>query len=444
MQAFVDSASHQEVINGAIAIKANYIAQNRLTDVNNPFLNPDPDATIINHSNGSRAISGDEVRTFMAASSLAHSLDGWIYLAHSIESFLMGDKSIAVHLAYYSELRGAMSFLACEGIGVLNHIHCSSDVSGNCARFPLTGNGGPGTHKFVWDALAGYLASLTKPKNEILKIFIYNGKNFEEWLNAIPNSSTIISNEVIKQWIAEWSFDVNQFRTDRNLRNEVSYRPKKLKDNSTIDLTHAIQKLTSFWNVLEPKGSEKFSLLDQFLLKKFFKKIHHYITTELGFSLGYEDMIESAFRNLRLPLSIAQKSFFTSQNDHQLFISANNTANDPVNGIVPISIIARATLMLRLTIGYSSNILSNAGILKTEMDFFFNNIGIDNGFWNQNNKPNNFIELWDDVGESITEIAAWLNGRTEPVTLYELNRELANELILYKQINRAGFWGMNF
>jgi len=136
MQAFVDSSSSHEVLNGAITIKGSYLTHNRVIDLNNPFL-ADTDLAIRNHRNSSRIISIDEARTFIAASSLSHSLDGWGYLAHAVESLLKGDKGIAVHLAYYAELRATMSFLACEGIGALNHLHFCTDSSGNFSTFPL-------------------------------------------------------------------------------------------------------------------------------------------------------------------------------------------------------------------------------------------------------------------------------------------------------------------
>jgi hypothetical protein len=438
MQAFVNSASSQEVFNGAVTIKSNHLAHLRFIDTNNPFLDSDTDDVIKNHNSGSRVITVDETRTYLAASSLMHSLDGWVYLAHSIESFLKGDKGIAVHLAYYAELRATMSFLACEGIGVLNFRHFCATSGGHCS--PCSHR--LGTHKFVWEALKEYLNSPSKPKEAILKEFVYSGKNFLEWLNAIPNSSALIADRVIKDWITEWSFDVNLFSTDKDLRNEVSYKPKRLKDNSNIDLTDAISKLSSFWNLLEPKETEKFSLLDKFLLKILFQKVYAYIVS-LGLTLTYDDMLEATFRNLRLSLTDSQRAFFTSGSNHQLFTSAKNISNDPINGILPLTMIARSTLLLRLTIGYSSSFYKSAGITKGELHFFLDTFGFNNGFWKQTLTPNNFTELWDDVGESITEIDRWMGEHGPNTSLIEMNNELADELISYKQINRAAFWGLN-
>lgn len=60
---------------------------------------------------------------YIAASSLLHATDGWSYLGRSLLSLLRGDPHRCRHLAYYAELRAAMSLLATEGIGVFRNRH---------------------------------------------------------------------------------------------------------------------------------------------------------------------------------------------------------------------------------------------------------------------------------------------------------------------------------
>jgi len=427
------------VSGGAVIIKTNHVAHNRLIDQVNPLLG-DTDSAITDHQNGVRPITQDEAATFLASSSLCHAIDGWIYLAHAIDSFLKGDKGISVHLAYYAELRGAMSFLSREGIGTLNHHHICILETGQVSKY----NNNTGTHKFAWGALDFYIQSNAKAKDEILRVFSYLGKDFIEWQNAIPNASSIMSDQVVKDWLRQWSFDINKFNFDRTLRNEVSYRPKKLQDNSITDIAGAFRSLSSFWYLLEPKNTERFSMLDQYLLKKFLWKIHGHIQVVLSKTIDFDVLLEDTFKNLKLTLLPSQKSFFRSPNDHDLFLNANNTALDPVLGINPISIIARATLLLRLSIGYSSNNLVSAGVTKSELNFFLNNIGVNNGFWEGNNIPDDFADLWDQVSDSISDVDSWLNGRTTAPSLKEVNNELSYELSLFKQINRASLWGIRF
>src|ERR1700722_6306108 len=54
---------------------------------------------------------------YISASSILHCADGWSYLGRAISCLLTGDPHRVVHLAYYAELRAALSLLASEGIG---------------------------------------------------------------------------------------------------------------------------------------------------------------------------------------------------------------------------------------------------------------------------------------------------------------------------------------
>lgn len=439
MQAFVDGASRNNSLDGAGLIKGGHIMHNRLLDLTNPLLGNNLDLVAQAHKANTRAITKDEACTFLASSSLCHSLDGWIYLSHAMDSFLKGDLGIAVHLAYYAELRGSMSFLATEGIAVLNNHHIRVDGNGNVGVF----NARKGTHIFTWEAINHYILSPSKPKEDLLKAFQCLGKNFFEWFSAIPRKNLLMADKVIQEWLKEWSFDISHFTTDRNLRNELSYRPRKLQYNSISQIEEPLHKLSSFWRPLEPQNSSRFKLLDDFLLKKFLKKIHEYIEIALQTPYPFEQLLEETFQALNLQLSASQRSFFTSQNDHQLFVSAKNTVVSTTGDVNPLSIIARATLLLRLSIGYSTRNLSAAGITKAELHFFLNSIGVNSGYWNNNNIPNDFALLWDDVGDALTSIEGWLNGRTQDASLNELTLELAQELTFYKQITRAGLWGVH-
>lgn len=60
---------------------------------------------------------------YIAASVALHSNDGWSYLGRSVACLLAGDTHRALHLAYYAELRAAMSLLASAGIGIFNNQH---------------------------------------------------------------------------------------------------------------------------------------------------------------------------------------------------------------------------------------------------------------------------------------------------------------------------------
>ena len=65
----------------------------------------------------------DELAEYLALSSACHAIDGWRYISQSAFAFLNGSRTQALHLAYYAELRAALSILSRSGIGVLKYKH---------------------------------------------------------------------------------------------------------------------------------------------------------------------------------------------------------------------------------------------------------------------------------------------------------------------------------
>lgn len=437
IQGFVDSASSVPLFMGASQIKSVHIPAARLVDPSNPFVVvSDPDDVVDAHVGGNRAVTSDEFSTFLVGSSLVHAMDGWIYLSNAVEGLLSGEKSVAVHLAYYAELRSSIAFMATQGVAVLNHKHLHIQNSGTVLKCSKDA----GTHSFAWDAINAFIGSSVRAKHDILKVFSFTGRNFQDWLNAIPHSSTLVADRIVEDWLRAWSFDVSLFKSDRNLRNEVSYRPKKLTDHSLVDVEDTLQKLTSFWNLLEPSSLEPFKMLDQYLLKKLFIKAHSDIQGILGSNLDFDLMLDATFATMRISLTPALRSFFKSPNDHMIFVSAGNNGI-AAGGIDPLPVIARATLLLRLTTGLTSGVFGQAGITKSDLIFLTDPIGLNCGLWNPSS-PNSYTDLWQEVGDAIGEITNWHSGRTSPCNFLELNNELAYELQHYKQFNRAAFWGL--
>src|SRR5689334_737896 len=81
-----------------------------------------------------------QLSQYIAASTLLHCADGWSYLGRAFTALLGGDSSRAIHLAYYAELRAAMSLLATEGIGVFSNAHFFIDAP-NSAKLMQTRSG---------------------------------------------------------------------------------------------------------------------------------------------------------------------------------------------------------------------------------------------------------------------------------------------------------------
>jgi len=58
--------------------------------------------------------------SLVAACGPNHCLDGWSYLSRSVSALVARDGHSAKHMAYYAQLRAAMSMLAVSGVGIFN------------------------------------------------------------------------------------------------------------------------------------------------------------------------------------------------------------------------------------------------------------------------------------------------------------------------------------
>ena len=56
-----------------------------------------------------KTLHAKHLAQYIAASSILHCADGWSYLGRAINCLLKGDPHRVVHLAYYAELRAALS-----------------------------------------------------------------------------------------------------------------------------------------------------------------------------------------------------------------------------------------------------------------------------------------------------------------------------------------------
>src|SRR6266481_5958480 len=57
-----------------------------------------------------------QMADYLALSTCCHALDGWRYLSQASIALMTGARNQALHLAYYAELRAALSILGSSGI----------------------------------------------------------------------------------------------------------------------------------------------------------------------------------------------------------------------------------------------------------------------------------------------------------------------------------------
>jgi hypothetical protein len=454
MENFINSASNIPVIDGVAQIKNTLVATHQVISPTNRLLLPDFKTVIRNHLDGSDALSNTEINTFLASTALLHCLDGWAYLSHAIDSLITGDSRIAIHLGYYSELRASMSFLSSEGIGIFNNGYISADATNSIQRNPTrdrvtTTSINPSTHQFIWNSLDTWINSIVKPTNpsDLLGVFSVDGKNFNEWLTHFPYTSPNSGILVLKNWLSSWNFDINHFKKDREVRNVVSYQTPNLNVSQNIyTLNQNIDKLNSFWDILEPSGKNRFQLLDKYLLRELLRIIYDQQTNSVKAANTFESLVRKTIANMGLTVQQSFINFMISHDEHELFVESFNTSIDPAtNSLNPLSVIARATLMLRISTGSVSHILNRGGMTKEDLDFLWDKYGMENGFWTTGDLPEDFISLWEDIKDEVEQVTTWANTKKPDLDLHTMysDANVPYSLNFFKQFHRAGLWGMS-
>lgn len=398
-------------------------------------------ARVRQDSRGGTSLVSSQLSEYVAASVVLHCFDGWSYLAHAVESLLDGDPETSVHLAYYAELRAAISFLASEGIGVFSSTHCWIGSNGVCHLFR-----GPGTHEFVWQAIREWAGA---PSNSVrlLNLFRVRGRRFSEWLQAAGYSTgSGPSARLAARWLKDWSLDLLVLEDDRDFRNEVSYRPQRMRIHSShMPIKEALKTIIEFWRVCEPSASERFSLLDRYLLRHALETTYRMGTGIRYLGSPFVRFVENAMTNLGISTSGLLREFLLGRREranHPILKEAKKKGQDSRRRLRPVSIIARAILLLRLASAATEDLLSSQAIDLSDFDFWWSDLGEGIGLWGRGARPMQMADLWAEVQPMLDDIERWCNGHPPSTTMIEARRDLAYELWQLTQFQRAGLWAM--
>jgi len=447
---YVKRTSKDAVIDGVKLIKRYNFHSNRLIPNSNPLIKNSIES-VKKHADDrlTFAIPQSKINQFLAAAALSHLLDGWMYLSNSFSALLNGDEATAIHLGYYAELRSAMSILSTEGIAVFNDKHIGAFSRVTNGVYPSNYYKSTGgyvqpiytTHKFVWDAMDKWSKSSTKPNEEILQIFKVQGLDFfdlTEFFHPTTVGSTLLTIKTVKGWLKEWCFDIKYYKQDRENRNEVSYRPQRIINfDKNLDFKEIINDLNRFWGVISPTPTNQFDLLDKYLLRKLFANLYAQITT----TEPIDDLISNAFGQKGIYDKIlfdfmALKAPF--MDDHVIFKYAG------IKKTTALSIIARATLLLRISVGMVSQLYKAGGANKADLSFVWNNYSIDNGFYPPSSPISNFANLWSDVEPMFEDLRIDINSHGSDNSIFAIKERNPVEIIHLSQINRACLWGLDF
>jgi hypothetical protein len=382
-----------------------------------PAGHPYPDGALPKAQAAFAAVSGADLLEVIAVRGPLHAIDGWTYLGRALSALLAGQAHAARHLAYYAELRAALSILASSGIGVFNRRNAVIDSTG--AVHLLDDHG---THDMAWLALAEW-STMPSSLERLIGPINFAGTSlldpFREFFPA--DVSTALGHLMI-----EWGFDLEQGVTDRDQRNWSSYQPTALGPITTNPANDAAF-LTMFWNACRPNGVELERHLLRILLET--EARSHFLTVA-----DYEQRYDRLHDGVKAVVPFDFLKRVTDPMDHDFLIQMSvKTLPAP-----PYAMMCRAALLLRLATGMAEDQLRAAGVQPFHhFQAWWQDFGASHGLWAPGMPPAASADLWSDIDLALEESASAPTGhRLEWVTA------LAGNAVRVCETERAALWGL--
>lgn len=340
---------------------------------------------------------------YIAASSILHCADGWSYLGRAINCLLQGDPHRVVHLAYYAELRAALSLLGCEGIGVFKNVHFVIDAPNSARALPSR----PSTHAAAWSYLK-YWSTLRRSADVFSRAIAPGGIALDDWFDAQGGVDKFVRPQA-RFWFNQWSMDLGLFTDDREARNESSYQPDGIPSPWYVSAGDALVLATDLWLACEPSSNASFDGIDRHILR---------ITVESAFrgTTGnkpsdapdeFAKFVTKIVDQMAFEAAVAVewKRFLKRENvpdDPKIFSYASMDTLDRTVGHA--AILARATLLLRLATGSALQLTRSAGLSGAKLQFWWGQLGINRGLWDGTKDRDDLLDLWDDIAALFEDI----------------------------------------
>lgn len=378
--------------------------------------------------------TNDEMAEYIAASTITHLHDAWVFFGRSINALMCGDTVSARHMAYYSELRSAMSILATEGIGIFNNVHYYIDSNANCHKLTQT----KGTHDMLW-AVIEHWSTLDKARDLLLNCIKPQGEILENWL---VNSGVTALNHLTSDIYQYIGIDLKNLAKDHNIRNRLSYRPSLIHVNNNINIIDNCQFVNKLWEKLEPG----FNNLDISLLKR---------VIDLLDNKSIIDKDQSYIERLLNNISISQEhkneliAYFISSNTDEIISKAMNTNSSVDNAVSDqnnhFDILSRSLILLRIATGANQKLMRDASIELDDLSFWWQDIFYNKNFFEETNtslESSVIQDLWSDINDiAMKDTIEVISNHSE--NLHTLKEELSYAMVLFGETERAMLWGLS-
>ena len=386
------------------------------------------------------ALRHRELGEYIAASIVGHCFDGWSFLSRAVEAELAGDPRSAKHLAYYAELRAAMSILAGEGVGVFHRRHVIVTHSGRCV--PATTQ--DGTHQFLWDALEHWSQS-SAGTTRMLDVIRPANIPLAQWTHLFGGAAGFVA----RDWLLRWGLDLSRLAKDRESRNVASYRPRLAPMSGPRQIGDVVQNLLNWWSACEPGASGGFPIIDRHLLRGtlvlLFKTTTQ--TTRIRRSRHYAKRVRLTLNGLSLadPQRDSLEAFLTfeSSDSRPLPLMLAAAGKLPHSHIQHSQqVLARATLLLRVSTGCLTDALRRSGLsIYKDLEFWWSNDAVRRRIWSPLSPPDSFVDLWGDIDEALEDLRIWQQRSPIQDSYADFWKTNAVAATVLPTLERAFLWG---
>lgn len=402
---------------------------------------PGTDKTIRKVRKARQHLNEVQMVELVAACGPNHCLDGWGYLARSVSALVARDGHSAKHMAYYAQLRAAMSILAISGVGIFNCLNICVDANGAIHKLEdnRENDSGRNTHSIVWPALDAWLRIDTNAARFLSAITLH-GSNLKDALHSIWPSKQPAS--IVVPLIDAWAFDLNIASKHLDQRNISSYSPHDLNE-IPCSFQDEMDFLSEIWRSLEPSAPNGFVQLDNHMLRRMFQMIHQNDNSVLdpaNQSPLDRSSVATRFSELQPTLQQAvPKAFLLDEagaGEPQLFQLAST------DGSTPRAMISRAVLLLRAATALNGLTLNEAGFSQdgTEIRPWIDPLLVHRGIVPADALPDRMADLWDSTKFAVDDFQASLTDCSyEPHAFLTANLNGTPDVM---QLERAAMWGI--
>ena len=363
---------------------------------------------------------------YIACSAPLHLADGWNYLSRAFDAISHGDRNSAYHLAYYAELRAAMSLLATEGIGIFDRRHIALDIY----LHPTFLN--RSTHLATWLVLSAWSNEPGRAVR-LLEAITIESKNLSEWLElvgVVAPTQQLVANE----WLQAWSVDLEIIDTDQGRRNEMSYRPAGIRIPAPPPVdpqSELVSPIFNSWDELGPTITGATAALDLSLLREALRLV---VREGMCNYTSFCQAVESLEGKMS---SLTYQALTTPSESATAIFDSAGTDNARRKTATPI--LARSLLMLRLASASIASLLKTANVSKSDLEFWWSPLGTDLGLWESPADIDTFTDLWANVAEAKDEADVRLSSIQNELSVRTVANVLSQDVSL-TQFSRASMW----